>query len=344
MKTIVLKPDEQALQKAAALIQSGQLVGFPTETVYGLGADALNGEAVKSIFAAKGRPGDNPLIVHISELSQIEPLIHGPLSETAQRMAEAFWPGPLTMIFPKSERIPDAVSAGLDTVGIRLPSHPTARALISAAQCSIAAPSANRSGRPSPTTAEHVFEDMDGRIPLILDGGACAVGLESTVVDMTGDIPRVLRPGGVTAEQIADVVGACEVDGAVMRPLAEGEKPRSPGMKYRHYAPKGSLTLFSGQPEKVCEALCAAYDDALAAGQHPLLLALKDHIPLLGERRTESFGENVEDMARSVFAVLRDADTLGVDVIFSEAVEAKGLGLAVMNRLGRAAAFHIVNV
>ena len=231
MLTKVEPCTEAALRQAAEWIRAGEVVGFPTETVYGLGADALNPQAVRKIFAAKGRPADNPLIVHIAELSQIRPLISGEISDRAAALAHAFWPGPLTMIFPKSDRIPQEVSAGLDTVGIRFPANEDARRLIQACGCPIAAPSANRSGRPSPTTAAHVLEDMDGRIPMILDGGPCQVGLESTVLDVTGEIPRVLRPGGVTPEMIAQVAGSCRVDESVMRPLKEGEKPRSPGMK-----------------------------------------------------------------------------------------------------------------
>ena len=344
MKTRVLPANEAAVAEGASLIRQGELVAFPTETVYGLGANGLDSAAVARIFEAKGRPGDNPLILHISRPEQLRPLIDGEPPALARRMMDAFWPGPLTMIFPKSARVPENVTAGLDTVAVRLPLHPVARKLIEKAGVPVAAPSANRSGRPSPTAAAHVFEDMDGRIPLILDGGACAVGLESTVVDMTGATPRILRPGGVTAEQVARVCGAGEVDPAVMRPLAEGERPRSPGMKYRHYAPAGELTLFDGEPGRVAKAICAAYDRALAAGRRPLILALEGHLAAYGGRRTESLGADEADMARRIFAALRDADALGADALFSEAVEARGLGLAIMNRLGRAAAFHIEEV
>lgn len=344
MFTEVLMPSGDAIREAAALIRAGQLVAFPTETVYGLGANALDPEAVARIFAAKNRPGDNPLIAHISDVSQLRPLIDCEPGPVARRMMDAFWPGPLTMIFPRAKLVPANLSAGLDTVSVRLPSHPVARALISAAGVPIAAPSANRSGRPSPTSAAHVFEDMKGRIPLILDGGDCAVGLESTVVDMTCDVPRILRPGGITAEMIAEVAGGSEVDPAVMRPLQEGEQPRSPGMKYRHYAPRGELTIVEGNPANVAEAISEMYDCALADGHHPLILALDGHLAAYGSRRAESLGGDEAEMAHRIFALLRDADALGADVLFSEAVEARGLGLAVMNRLGRAAAFHILNV
>lgn len=344
MITRILPPTDAAIAEAAALIRAGELVAFPTETVYGLGADGLNREAVAKIFQAKGRPGDNPLILHISALDQITPLIACELSPVAKKMADAFWPGPLTMIFPKSARVPENVSAGLSTVAIRFPAHPDAQRLIAAAETPIAAPSANRSGKPSPTTANHVFEDMDGRIPLILDGGECLVGVESTVVDMTGPVPHILRPGGITAEQIAQVAGASEVDSAVMRPLAEGEKPRSPGMAHRHYAPNGQLTVFTGDSDRVIQRIQSEYDCAKANGSRPLILSMEAHVASYGDRRIESLGADETAMAHRLFALLRDADYMEADVLFAEGVEAKGVGLAVMNRLGRAAAFHIIEV
>ncbi|MBQ8506724.1 MAG: threonylcarbamoyl-AMP synthase [Clostridia bacterium] len=344
MKTQVLKPDSAALELAAGLIRSGKLVGIPTETVYGLGANALDPEAVASIFEAKGRPGDNPLIVHIAEISELRPLIAAEPSENARKLMEAFWPGPLTLIFPRSEKVPLRTTGGLNTVAVRMPAHPVAREVIRMSGLPIAAPSGNRSGRPSPTTAAHMFEDMDGRIDLILDGGESDVGVESTVVDMTGDVPRILRPGGVTPEQIEAVCGGCIVDSAVMRPLKENEKPRSPGMKYRHYAPAGQLTIFRGKPEKVIGEICATYDQALSEGHRPLILALEESIPHYGNRRLESLGRDAQEMAHAIFAALRDADHLHADVILSEGIETEGIGLAVMNRLGRAAAFHIVEL
>ena len=344
MITRILPPTDAAIAEAAALIRAGELVAFPTETVYGLGADGLNREAVAKIFQAKGRPGDNPLILHISALDQIAPLIACELSPIAKKMADAFWPGPLTMIFPKSARVPENVSAGLPTVAIRFPAHPDAQRLIAAAETPIAAPSANRSGKPSPTTANHVFEDMNGHIPLILDGGECLVGVESTVVDMTGPVPHILRPGGITAEQIAQVAGASEVDSAVMRPLAEGEKPRSPGMAHRHYAPNGQLTVFTGDSDRVIQRIQSEYDCAKANGSRPLILSMEAHVASYGDRRIESLGADETAMAHRLFALLRDADHMEADVLFAEGVEAKGVGLAVMNRLGRAAAFHIVEV
>ena len=343
MQTELLSVTPEALARAGVLIRSGALVAFPTETVYGLGANALDADAVRRIFEAKGRPGDNPLIAHISAVDQLRPLIAVDPSPMALALMDACWPGPMTLIFPKSDAVPPAVTAGLDTVAVRLPAHPAARTLIDAAGCPIAAPSANRSGRPSPTTAAHVLEDMDGRIPMILDGGPCEVGLESTVIDMTGGVPRTRRPGGVTPEMIERICGSAAVDEAVMRPLKEGERPRSPGMKYRHYAPKGSLTIVQGGEAAVAARICQLYDDALAHGARPLILALDRHIPAYGNRQTLPLGADAEGMAHALFNALRDADTLGADALFSEAVPADGVGLAVMNRLGRAAAFHIVD-
>ena len=231
MKTELLKVNEESVALGARLIREGELVGFPTETVYGLGANALDARAVAKIFEAKGRPQDNPLITHVACVEEIPPLVRA-IPAAARKLMEAFWPGPMTLILPKADCIPDAVSAGLDTVGIRLPANADARRLIRAAGCPIAAPSANRSGRPSPTTALHVLEDMDGRIPLILDGGACQVGVESSVIDATGEVPVILRPGGITPEMVERVLGHVRVDEHVMSPLREGDVARSPGMKY----------------------------------------------------------------------------------------------------------------
>lgn len=344
LNTRVLSCVPAAIDEAASLLRKGELVGMPTETVYGLAANALNSDSVRKVFEAKGRPGDNPLIVHISALSQISSLIACPFSDTAAALAERFWPGPLTMIFPKSDIVPLQTTGNLDSVAVRIPSHPIARALIERAGVPIAAPSGNRSGRPSPTTAEHMFEDMNGRIPLILDGGPCEVGVESTVVDMTGDVPRILRPGGITREMIAEVAGDCIVDPAVMRPLAKDERPRSPGMKYRHYAPSGQLTIYHGNSDAVIAAVCEAYDAAVSEGRNPIILALEAHRAAYGTRRIYSLGNNASSMAHTLFAALRSADDLGADTLLSEAVEAEGIGLAVMNRLGRAAAFHIIEV
>lgn len=341
METLLLPADAAGIARAAALIRQGQLVGFPTETVYGLGADALNAGAVLHIFAAKGRPADNPLIVHIAEMEAMEPLCH--INDAARRLAEAFWPGPLTMILPKKEIVPTEVTAGLDSVAIRMPSHPVARALIEQSGCAIAAPSGNRSGRPSPTLAAHMMEDMAGRIPLILDGGACSVGVESTVVSLTGDTAVVLRPGGVTPEMIAAVLGECRVADSVMRPLQEGEAAPSPGMKHKHYAPKARMTLYEGERKAVAALICREYD-ALPAGEKALILAATANLPLYGGRNTTDLGADEWAAAHHIFAALRQADADGVTRVFSEGWPETGVGLAVMNRMARAAGFDIVRV
>ncbi|MBQ2948906.1 MAG: threonylcarbamoyl-AMP synthase [Clostridia bacterium] len=343
MHTQVKPVSMEAIEEAAELIRKGELVGMPTETVYGLGANALDEQAVRKIFEAKGRPGDNPLIVHVSSVDEIAPLVRA-IPAAARKLMDAFWPGPMTLILPKSDRIPDCVSAGLDTVGIRLPASEAARALIAAAGRPIAAPSANRSGKPSPTTAQHVFEDMDGRIPLILDGGNCEVGVESSVIDATGERPVILRPGGVTPEMVEAVLGSVSVDEHVMSPLAEGDIVRSPGMKYKHYAPAAKTVIFDGAQEDVIAAICARYDEALAAGERPAILGFDEHD--FGGRVVISLGSacHAGDAAARLFACLRELDERGETVALCEAVEATGIGLAVMNRMGRAAGFDIVRV
>ena len=303
----------------------------------------LDKELVYGNLANRDYEGDIKAAGNIVKINQIGD-IAAEIPEIALRLADAFWPGPLTMVLPKRDCIPMVTSGGLDTVAVRMPSHPAALALIREGGGYIAAPSANRSGRPSPTTAMHVLEDMDGRVPLILDGGPCEVGLESTVIDMTGEVPKVLRPGGITPRRIAELCGSAGVDDAVMRPLKEGEVARSPGMKYRHYAPTGALTIVQGEANAVADAIRRLYDQALSEGKRPLILALDGHLPAYEGRKALSLGDGAAGMARSIFARLREADALGADAIFSEAVAADGLGLAVMNRLGRAAAFHIIEV
>ncbi len=342
MKTLVASCDPESIERAAGLIRAGALVAFPTETVYGLGANGLDSQAVHRIFEAKGRPADNPLILHVSRLDDVLPLISGPLPDNARLLADAFWPGPLTMVLPKSALVPDAVSAGLDTVAVRMPSHPAAMKLIEKAGVPVAAPSANRSGRPSPTRAEHVLEDMDGRIDMVLDGGPCQVGLESTVVDMTGETPRILRPGGVTPEMIEQALGAVRVDESAMRPLREGETARSPGMKYRHYAPNGRLTIVRGGKDEVARAIAELYDGAVTRGEKCAILA--SSAERYGARRARPLGETPEAAAAALFQALREMDGDGIERIFAEAVDTAGVGLAVMNRLGRAAAFDILDV
>jgi L-threonylcarbamoyladenylate synthase len=342
MQTRCLPPDPDAIQYAASLLKEGGLVAFPTETVYGLGANALDERAVLGIFAAKERPADNPLIVHISHMEDLPALCH--VNSKARQLMEAFWPGPLTLLLPKTEAVPSVVTAGLLTVAVRMPSHPVARALLDACRCPIAAPSANRSGRPSPTMAQHVLEDMAGRIPLILDGGPCSVGLESTVVDMTREIPLVLRPGGVTPEMLSRVVGPVTTAPSILKPLAPGETAPSPGMRHRHYAPRGTLTLVSGKPENVCAAIIKLYDEA-AQKESVCIFSLSEHVSKYGSRYVLDIGslQHPEEMANRLFDLLRRMDREGVGCIFSEVVEANGLGLAIMNRLNRAASFRIID-
>ena len=331
MHTELCQADDASIRRAAALLRAGELVAFPTETVYGLGADALNAEASARIFAAKGRPADNPLIAHIAGESGLAGLIAGEPCACARALMRAFWPGPMTLIFPKSPRVPREVTAGLDTVAVRMPSHPVARALIRAAQTPIAAPSANRSGRPSPTTAAHVLEDMEGRIPLILDGGPCEVGLESTVVDVTGARPRILRPGGVTLEMLEGVVGDVDVDEGVLHQLQAGSQARSPGMKYKHYAPKGEVTIVTGP--RAAQEIARLYD---AADGRAAILAFSQAD--YGARRVY----RLKNAPGELFAALRQLDEDGMETIYAEDVPTTGVGLAVMNRLMRAAAFRVV--
>lgn len=323
--------------KAARVLKEGALVAFPTETVYGLGANALDEKAVEAVFAAKGRPGDNPLIAHVPGIKEAREC--GEWTPLAQLLAEAFWPGALTLIVKRRPIIPPLVSAGLLTIALRAPSHPAARRLMEACGFPIAAPSANRSGRPSPTTAAHVLKDMKGRIPLILDGGPCEVGLESTVVDASGPVPLILRPGAVTMEMIAMAAGECLVAESVMRPLREGEDAPSPGMRHRHYAPSARLTLVEGEQDAVRQAL-----QRLACGrEHTWVLALDGTAEKLEGITVKSLGRDAGEAAHRLFHLLRQADEEGVRQIYAQTLPRDGLGLAVMNRLARAAGFDILD-
>ena len=338
MDTFCLPADEEALSLAARLLRSGQVVAFPTETVYGLGADALNQDAVRAIFAAKERPADNPLIVHVADPGQLAGLCE--VTADARALMDAFWPGPLTMLLMKTAKVPDVTTAGLPSVAVRCPNHPVAQQLLRVCGLPIAAPSANRSGRPSPTAAAHVYEDMRGRIPLILDGGPCQVGVESTVLDLTHEVPCVLRPGAVTPEEIARIVGDCKVASSVMRPLKEGESAPSPGMKHRHYAPKAKMTVFVGGDAQVLSAIRTRYDQT----ENAVILCHDSILHQLGDRRAYSLGATPGEGAHLLFQRLREMDELGCSVILAQGWEAEGEALAVMNRMARAAAFDIVRV
>lgn len=333
-------PDPEIIARAAEIIKKGGLVAFPTETVYGLGANGLDGEAVAGIYRAKGRPSDNPLILHVADLEMAHRLSRS-LSPEALLLMEQFWPGPLTLVVPKGGEIPQQVTGGLGTVAIRMPDHPVALALIKAAGLPIAAPSANRSGRPSPTTAAHVRTDLEGRVDAILDGGPAGLGLESTVLDITGPCPVILRPGGVTHEQLARVLQNVTLDPSVLgEKLPKDQAPRSPGMKYIHYAPAAPVILFEGEPEKVRKALSCRTEELSAMGKRVGVLATEESaagysgqakILTMGRRKTPS------GAAALLFGRLREFDRLQVDIILAEGIETKGIGLAVMNRLRRAA-------
>ena len=343
METLLLPSDKESLALASDLLRSGQLVAFPTETVYGLGADALNTEAVLSVFTAKGRPADNPLIVHIYDRSQLEGLCIVP--DKALPLMDAFWPGPLTILFEKLPAVPDVVTAGLPTVAIRMPSHPVASAMLRTCNLPVAAPSANSSGRPSPTLAAHVLEDLRGRIPLILDGGPCEVGLESTVLDLCHGEPTILRPGGVTKEMLESVLHAeVHLAGSILRPLRPDEKALSPGMRYKHYAPKGQVTLVEGDPDAVVARLRELYLQESAIGRKACVLCFSEHVNALRDCCPHDIGsrENLHEIAHRLFMMLRVLDEEGMESVFSEVVPPEGVGLAVMNRLGRAAAFRII--
>lgn len=337
-KLITERDGEAGLDEAAGLLRAGKLVAIPTETVYGLAANALDGAAVKNIFAAKGRPQDNPLIVHIAETEEIIPLVKN-FDERARALAKAYWPGPLTMILPKSDIIPDEVCAGLDTVAIRMPSHPVAHEIIKKCGFPLAAPSANTSGKPSPTTAAHVMNDMDGKIAAVVDGGSCSVGVESTVVTLACEVPRVLRPGGITPDQLRAVLGEVEIDKAVFKALENGEKVLSPGMKYKHYAPKAKVSLVKGSSEKYVDFVNEHAGDGVYA------LCFDEEAPVL-RVKTVPYGSEFSDaeQAERLFDALRELDELGAERVFAHSPKITGVGLAVYNRLVRAAGFDIIEL
>lgn len=324
----------EAIEKAGELLRAGEVVAIPTETVYGLAANAYDGNAVSKIFKAKGRPQDNPLIVHIAKVETLSDLV-AEVPEAAKKLAAAFWPGPLTMILPKSEKIPDAVSAGLPTVAVRMPSHPVAHAVIEAAGVPLAAPSANLSGSPSPTNAKYVLEDMHDRIPLILDGGSSAVGVESTVITLATARPRVLRPGGITVEQLRALLGEVDVDDAVLHKLAEGVRAASPGMKYKHYAPRADITIVKGSFEEFRRFVETKEKDAFVlcfAGEEKYF----PHAVTYG-REDDGLSQ-----ANRLFDALRELDEQGANTVYARCPALSGVGLAVYNRLIRAAGFKIV--
>jgi L-threonylcarbamoyladenylate synthase len=335
----MLPATDENIRIAACVLREGGLVAFPTETVYGLGATALDRCAVQSIFTAKGRPQDNPLIVHVDNTQSIFLLVKN-FSEHAKILAEAFWPGPLTLILPRSNAIDPSLSAGLDSVAVRIPSHPVARQLIACAGVPVAAPSANRSGRPSPTSAAHCTEDLWGRVDIILDGGECPVGVESTVISLIGEVPCILRPGGITLCEIEQIIGRVEVDPAVYREIAASEAVSSPGMKHRHYAPKAKTALVHGSLEEFI-AFCR---ERSAPGMWAMVfdedLSAHWDFPVL------SYGSEQDSKAQAsrLFAALRELDEKGAQTVYIRAPQRTGLGLAVYNRLLRAASFTEYNL
>ncbi|MFA9464816.1 MAG: L-threonylcarbamoyladenylate synthase [Velocimicrobium sp.] len=349
MNTKIIKIDEYDFSQnelclAAEILQKGGLVAFPTETVYGLGGDGMKEDAAKKIYEAKGRPSDNPLIIHISDLEMLDKLAKT-IPETGKKLAEKFWPGPLTMIFNKKEAVPYGTTGGLDTVAVRMPSHPIARALIRISGVCIAAPSANTSGRPSPTKASHVRDDLDGKIDMIIDGGTVGIGIESTIVDLTSDIPTILRPGFITKKMLEDVVGEVEVDKAILTMTADPNLiPKAPGMKYKHYAPKGALIILEGNTNAVIKEINKRVKCKLLEGKKVGVITSSETqdaydagvIKVIGARGNEI------TIAQSLYSILRDFDDLGVDFIYSESFFSDDLGQAIMNRLLKAAGYQVV--
>ena len=336
--------DEELLE-AARILREGGLVAFSTDTVYGLGGNALDEHASEKIYAAKGRPSDNPLIAHISCMEELPALVRE-VPEAGRRLAEAYWPGPLTMIFRKKDEVPYETTGGLETVAVRMPSDPVASRLIRLAGVPVAAPSANTSGRPSPTRAEHVIEDLNGKIDMIIDGGQVGIGVESTIVDVSGETPVLLRPGAVTMEMLEAVLGRVDIDPAITGPVSADIKPKAPGMKYRHYAPKAEMVLVEGEMEQVVRYINQETKKAQKEGKTVGIICTEESRNLYPEGILEVIGsrEHEETVAHNLFAVLREFDNRKVDCIFSESFSRDQLGQAIMNRLCKAAGYHIVKV
>lgn len=334
--------DDDKLRLAGEFIRKGGLVAFPTETVYGLGGDALNPESSRRIYAAKGRPSDNPLIVHISRLEDLA-VVAREIPKEAMQIAEAFWPGPLTMILQKADIVPKETTGGLDTVAVRFPSHPAAQRFITYSGGFVAAPSANLSGRPSPTIAKYVIEDMDGRIDAIIDGGEVGIGLESTIIDLTVTPPQVLRPGYITQEMLAGVLGRVDADVTMMH-ADSGQAPKAPGMKYRHYAPKGALSIVEGAERDVISYINQAQERDQAAGERTGVIATDETLSSYHADVLRSVGSRTDEeaIARHLYTILREFDDEQVTRIYSESFSDSGFGQAIMNRLLKAAGHHVV--
>lgn len=336
--------EEEGLRQAGEIIRKGGLVAFPTETVYGLGGDALNPESSRKIYAAKGRPSDNPLIVHICRFEDMGRIVRE-IPPSAVKIARAFWPGPLTMILPKADLVPRETTGGLDTVAVRFPSHKAARELIRYSGGYIAAPSANRSGKPSPTSAKYVREDMEGRVDMIVDGGEVGIGLESTILDLTAETPQILRPGFITREMLDDVLGKVDMDVTILDANST-KPPKAPGMKYRHYAPAGRLVIVEGTPGQVTAYINVHAEADRENGEKTGIIGTAevleqyraDVVKCIGSREAE------EEIAKNLFAILREFDDEKVTSIYSESFPAKGLGQAIMNRLLKAAGHRVVRL
>lgn len=333
----------QDLELASEILKKGGLVAFPTETVYGLGGDALNPDASRKIYSAKGRPSDNPLIVHIADETDLQKIAKD-IPEAAYKLMDVFWPGPMTMIFHKKPIVPDSTTGGLDTVAVRMPSHNVAYELIRRSGVMIAAPSANTSGRPSPTMASHVREDMEGKIDMIIDGGDCRYGIESTIIDMTGDVPTILRPGYITREMLEDVIGKVEVDPAILGEAAH-VRPKAPGMKYTHYAPKGIMYIVEGESSNsvircinrmVKERQMAGCKVGVLATRYNAMAYEADEVIVIGDKKDELM------ISSNLYRTLREFDARGVDYIYSESFAGSGLGTAIMNRLIKAAGHRVI--
>lgn len=337
-------PDNEALQEAGEILKRGGLVAFPTETVYGLGGDGLNPDSSRKIYAAKGRPSDNPLIIHIADMDSLGKLVTQ-VPGKARKLAERFWPGPLTMIFQKSREVPYETTGGLESVAVRMPSHPVALALIRAGGGYVAAPSANTSGRPSPTKAEHVVEDLQGKIEMIVDGGDVGIGLESTIVDFTEEIPVILRPGYVNQSMIEEAIGPVRMDKGLLI-TDEKVKPKAPGMKYRHYAPKAQLTIVEGNERQVADYINEQCRRLAEKGKKAGVIAARETSSLYQGALVKSIGsrQEEEEIARHLFAILRDFDQEDVDCIYSEAFQTPKMGPAIMNRLLKAAGHHMISL
>jgi len=336
--------DARIIDEAGRIIRSGGLVAFPTETVYGLGGDALNPGSSKKIYAAKGRPSDNPLIIHIAEIEALEKIVKE-IPDSAKKLANVYWPGPLTMVFKKSDIVPYETTGGLDTVAVRMPVHKTALAFIKASGGYIAAPSANISGRPSPTSAKYVIEDMQGRIDMIIDGGESGIGLESTIVDMTSEKPIILRPGYITDTMIKELLGEVDIDPTIMDGNSK-ERPKAPGMRYRHYAPQGELTIVTGRSEEVIEYINSQVGQAKAIGRKAGVVASDENLLNYNADCIKSVGSRKDEasIAHRLYTILREFDDENVDVIYSESFDDNNLGQAIMNRLLKAAGHQIIQI